>query len=59
MNWHFLEVNAFLYFLTIAPPSFPDLLRNIESNKQIVIEQRTIAERMTALEDKFEQLSQK
>jgi len=59
MNWHFLEVNAFLYFLTIAPPSFPDLLRNIESNTQLVIQQQKIVERITALEKEVEQFSRK
>jgi len=57
MNWHFLEVNAFLYFITIAPTSIPESLNKIETSKQLATQQKELSERITALEAEVKRLS--
>jgi len=57
MNWHFLEVNAFLYFITIAPTSLPESLNKIETSKQLATQQKELSERITALEAEVKRLS--
>ena len=57
MNWHFLEVNAFLYFLTVAPTSLPESLSKIETSKQVATQQKELSERITALEAEIKRLS--
>ncbi|MGA0735137.1 MAG: hypothetical protein ACO3PC_06625 [Steroidobacteraceae bacterium] len=56
MNWHFLEVNAFLYFLLIAPTSIPESLLKAESNARAEQQQKDLSERITALENELRQL---
>jgi len=56
MNWHFLEVNAFLYFMTIAPSSIPDTLLIKESNTQLSAYQDSVADRLSKLETEIERL---
>ena len=57
MNWHFLEVNAFLYFITIAPTSIPESINKIETSKQLATQQKELSERITALEAEVKRLS--
>jgi len=57
MNWHFLEVNAFLYFIMIAPTSLPESLLKIEASKQTAAQQKELSERISALEAEIKRLS--
>jgi hypothetical protein len=45
MNWHFLEVNAFLYFITIAPSSIPDTLLLRQSKLELSEFQESVEQR--------------
>lgn len=57
MNWHFLEVNAFLYFLLIAPTSIPESLLKAEANTRLVKQNQELSERVSALEAQVARLS--
>ena len=57
MNWHFLEVNAFLYFIMIAPTSLPESLLKIEASKQTAAQQKELSERISALEAEIKRLA--
>ncbi len=59
MNWHFLEINAFLYFLTIAPISLPESLLKAETSKYAATQQKELSEKISALEAEIKRLSGK